>query len=752
MQQASKIEAIEARVHGMDCPSCAKTVQSNLHQLAGVNEVALNFGSGKLNMTYNPEEITRKDIFRRVEALGYQVESIFANGFSPSTAESVAESVERKNRKNKANSLSNPWKFWLMTRRGQRVILSGIGLILGFIAHSMGLSAWLQTGFYGIGIILGGFPIARAGLISLKSRQADINLLMIISAVGACSLGDFLEGAMVVFLFSLGTTLQSFTLGRTRNAIRDLIDFTPPTATVKRGEEEEVSLPVSSIAVGETLTVRPGQRIALDGKVIYGTSAVDQSPITGESVPVDKEVGDDVFGGTLNQTGYLEVQTTRKSNETTMARIIHLVEEAQGSRARSQQWVDKFASIYTPFVILLAVAIAIIPPLFFSQDMKVWIYHALVLLVIACPCALVISTPVSIVSAIGAATRKGILFKGGNSLETAGKIDIIAFDKTGTLTEGSPKVLNIYSLGEKERSSILQIAASLEQRSEHPLAKAIIAQAKEQKLTLQKPHEFVAIPGKGIQAKLSDESDCGAQDPQVASLLGKNRLLPHLNRELYMVGNRRLFPNIPPEVSSLLVDISNLGQTPVLVGTREGLLGIITLADGLRLEAREAVRLIETAGPKEVVILTGDSKSVAQQMVEQLGIFDYRAELLPKDKLLEIQRLQKQGTVGMVGDGINDAPALASADVSFAVGRTDIALETADVVLVADDLRRLAYAISLSRKTVSVIQQNILFSLFTKALFLLLGSFGFVGLAVAVLADTGSSLLVTLNGMRLFKV
>lgn len=751
MQQASKIEAIEARVHGMDCPSCAKTVESNLHRLAGVNEVALNFGNGKLSMTYNSEEITRKDIFRRVEALGYQVESIFANGISPSTAESVAESVKGKNHKSKVNSLSNPWKFWLTTRRGQRVILSGIGLILGFIAHSMGLSGWLETSFYGIGIIFAGFPIARAGLMSLKSRQADINLLMIISAVGACLLGDFLEGAMVVFLFSLGTTLQSFALGRTRNAIRDLIDFTPPTATVKRGEEE-VNLPVSSVAVGEILTVRPGQRIALDGKVIYGISAVDQSPITGESVPVDKEAGDDVFGGTLNQTGYLEVRTTRKSNETTMARIIHLVEEAQGSRAKSQQWVDKFASIYTPLIIILAIVIAIIPPLLFSQDTQVWIYHALVLLVIACPCALVISTPVSIVSAIGAATRKGILFKGGNSLETAGKIDIIAFDKTGTLTEGLPKVLNIYSLGEKERNSILQIAASLEQRSEHPLAKSIIAEAKKQGLTLQKPHEFVAKPGKGIQATLSDESDCGAQDPQVASLLGKNRLLPHLNRELYMVGNRRLFPKIPPEVSSLLAEISNLGQTPVLVGTKEGLLGIITLADGLRLEAREAVRLIETAGPKEVVILTGDSKSVARQMVEQLGIFDYRAELLPKDKLFEIQKLQEQGTVGMVGDGINDAPALASADVSFAVGRTDIALETADVVLVADDLRRLAYAISLSRKTVSVIQQNIIFSLFTKALFLLLGSFGVVGLAVAVLADTGSSLLVTLNGMRLFKV
>lgn len=386
------------------------------------------------------------------------------------------------------------------------------------------------------------------------------------------------------------------------------------------------------------------------------------------------------------------------------------------------------------------------------ENTQVWVYHSLVLLVIACPCALVISTPVSIVTAIGAATRKGILFKSANSLETTGKIDIIAFDKTGILTENSPKLINIYSLGETEKSSILQIAASLEQRSEHPLAKAIITEAKKKELTLQIPHEFLVKPGKGIQAKLSDKLDCGYQDPQIAYLLGKNRLLPHLNQELYMVGNRRLFPHIPPEVSSLLDEISNLGQTPVLVGTEENLLGIITLADGLRLETREALRLIETAGPKQLVMLTGDSQSVARQIVEQLGIFDYRAELLPQDKFQEIQKLKKQGTVGMVGNKINDTPALASADVSFAVGRTDIALETADVVLVGDDLRRLAYAIGLSRKTVSVIKQNIIFSLFAKALFLLLGSFGVVDLVVVVLADTATSLLVTLNGMRLFKI
>lgn len=747
MQKTSNIEIIEARINGMDCPSCAKTVQSNLCRLTGVNQVAVNFGSAKLNVFYNPEEINQKEIFRRIESLGYQLEPMITKENSLSTPEAIKED----NQKSKTSSQFIPWKFWLTTYRGQRVILSGVGLILGFIAYGMGLSIWIERSFYGMGMILAGFPIARAGLLALKSRHADINLLMTVSAIGACFLGDFLEGAMVVFLFSLGTTLQSFTLGRTRNAIRDLMDLTPPVATVKRGLQEIV-IPISDIVIGEIITVRPGQRIALDGKVIYGISAVDQSPITGESVPIDKEIGDEVFAGTLNQTGYLEIQTTRFSSETTMARIIHLVESAQGSRAQTQQWVDKFASIYTPLVILFAVAIAIIPPLFFSGDIYIWIKQSLVILVIACPCALVISTPVSIVAAIGAATRKGILFKGGQSLETAGKIDIIAFDKTGTLTEGSPKVMDIYTLGEKDKNSILQIAASIEQHSEHPLAKAIIAQAKKQKLTLQKPHNFVAIPGKGIQAKLSDLLDCGYQDLKIASLLGHNRILPHLNQELYMVGNPRLFPHIPPSVSSILNQISNRGQTPVLVGTKENIFGIIVLADGLRLEATEAVRLIKKTGIKQVLMLTGDRKSVALVMVDQLGISDYRAELLPQDKLEEIQQLKKQGTVAMVGDGINDTPALASADVSFAIGRTDIALETADIVLVGDDLRQLAYAINLSRKTVSVIQQNIIFSLITKGLFLILGSFGFVGLITAVLADTGTSLLVTLNGMRLSKL
>ncbi|MEH1912931.1 heavy metal translocating P-type ATPase, partial [Nostoc sp.] len=496
----------------------------------------------------------------------------------------------------------------------------------------------------------------------------------------------------------------------------------------KRGNKE-VTVPVESIQVGEILTLRPGGRVALDGVVVSGSSAIDQSPITGESIPEDKAPGDTVFAGTLNQSGFLEVKVTQTVSDTTVSKIIHLVESAQGSRAPSQQWVDRFAEVYTPIVILIAIAIALIPPLAFAQPFNVWLYRALVMLVIACPCALVISTPVSIVSAIGAATRQGVLFKGGNALETAGRVTTLAFDKTGTITQGLPVVQKVYDLGTVSANMVLQIAATLEQRSEHPLSKAIVTKAHEQGMELETPVNFTALPGKGIQANFGDL--------------------------VYFVGNQRLFLDqgirLSGEAESLLAEIEQLGQIPVLIGTNEGLLGAIALSDGIRLEATEALRQLRRVGLKRLVMLTGDRTAVAKQIAQQVGITEYRAELLPEDKLEEIQLLRQKGVVGMVGDGINDAPALAAADISFAVGGIDIALETADVVIVGSDLRRLAYAVELSRRTVSVIQQNVVFSLVTKGLFLLLGTFGFVGLAVAVLADTGTSLLVTANGMRLFK-
>ncbi|BAZ18191.1 cation-transporting ATPase (plasmid) [Calothrix sp. NIES-4071] len=731
IEQAST-KSLQAQIGGMDCGNCAKTIEASLQQMPGVESVLANFATGRLNVSYDPQQINKPAIYDRIKALGYTIdETPSVNTSSTSSADdSLSREQNQTSSKTKqiqGNDLTD-WKFWFRSRRGQSVILAGVGLGLGLLTQHLGLSVWLARAFYGIGIVIAGYPVARAGLFELRSRRADMNLLMTISVTGAIILGDWFEGALVTFLFSLGTTLQSFSFGRTRNAIRALMDLTPQEATVIR-DGKEVSVGVEDIEVGEVLTIRPGQRVALDGIVVSGNSAIDQSPITGESIPEDKVIGDQVYGGTLNQAGFLEVKVTRKSSDTTVSRIINLVEEAQGSRAPTQQWVDKFATIYTPIVILTAIIIALVPPLAFAQPFNVWVYRALVMLVIACPCALVISTPVSIVSAIGSATRHGVLFKGGSALETAGRLNILAFDKTGTLTQGKPVVKKMYGLGETSSRLVFQIAASLEQKSEHPLAKAIVSEAREMGIELQTPENFTAIPGKGIWANLGDQT--------------------------YFVGNRRLFidQGIPlsKEANLLLTDIEFQGQTPVLIGTNKGLLGAVTLADGLRLEVNEAVRLLQKVGLKRLIMLTGDRNAVAKQIAQEVGMSEYQAEMLPEDKLTSIQQLRHSGVVGMVGDGINDAPALASADISFAVGGIDIALETADVVLVGSDLRKLAYAVDLSRRTVSIIQQNVVISLITKGVFLILGTFGIVGLVIAVLADMGTSLFVTANGMRLFK-
>lgn len=721
MGSAPSLNTLQAQVDGMDCGSCAKTIEASVRQVAGVAEASVSFATGKLNVAYDPQQVNEAIIRDRVTALGYTIEQ------SPSTAETVSTETQSPN-KSIPQTVSTDWKFWLHNRRGQGVLLAGAGIILGLLAQQLALPIWIARAFYGISIVVAGYPVARAGWFALRSRQADMNLLMTISAIGAVILGDWFEGALVVFLFALGTTIQSFTFGRTRNAIRALMDLTPPTATVRRNGQE-VTVPVEAIQVGEILTIRPGQRVALDGIVVAGHSAVDQSPITGESIPEDKAPGDSVFAGTLNQGGFLEIKVTHTANDTTVAKIIHLVEEAQSSRAPTQQWVDRFANVYTPIVILIAIAIAVIPPLAFAQPLNVWIYRALVMLVIACPCALVISTPVSIVSAIGAATRQGVLFKGGNALETAGHLTNLAFDKTGTITQGLPTVQAVYDCGKVSANVVLLIAASLEHQSEHPLAKAIVAKAKEQGMELESPTNFKSTPGKGIQANFGEI--------------------------LYFVGNRRLLADegipLSKEAEFLLAKIESQGQTPVMVGTHQGLMGAIALADGLRLETSEAIRLLKRAGLRQLVMLTGDRDAVAKQVAQQVGLSQYQAELLPEDKLQAIQQLRQSGVVGMVGDGINDALALAAADISFAVGGIDIALETADVVLVGSDLRKLAYTVDLSRRTVSIIRQNVVFSLVTKGLFLLLGTVGFVGLAAAVLADMGISLAVTANGMRLFK-
>lgn len=724
--QVPSTQTLQAQVSGMDCGGCARTIAANLQQLSGVTEATVNFASERLNVIYDPQQVSEIDITKRVTDLGYTVE---IDRTANSSADADSTIVNSADHLPSRNSDLGGWQFWLKTRRGQTVLLSGIGLLLGLIAEWLLSLPLVAQGFYAISLVIAIVPILRAAWIALKLRRADMNLLMTLAAIGAAILNQWFQGALVIFLFALGTTLQNFTLGRTRNAIRDLMDLTPATATVRRSGQE-VSVPVAGIQIGEILTIRPGQRIALDGVVISGLSAVDQSPITGESLPENKEKGDQVFAGTLNQTGFLEVEVTHTASDTTVARIVHLVEEAQESRAPIQQWVDRFSAIYTPIVLALAAGITLIPPLLFAQPFQPWFYKALVLLVIACPCALVIATPVSLISAIGAATRQGVLFKGGNALETAGRLTTLAFDKTGTITQGLPVVQKVHHLGSMSANMVLLIAASLEQQSEHPLAKAIVAEAMARGLDLEAPESFTAVPGKGIWAKFG--------------------------QAVYFVGNRRLFEEQNIELSaaakSLLAEIESQGQTPVLIGTQQGLVGAIALADGIRLESAEAVRLLKRIGLKRLVMLTGDRSAVARQVAHEVGIEEYQAELLPEDKLQAIYKLRRSGIVGMVGDGINDTPALAAANVSFAVGKIDVALEAADVVLVGNDLRRLGDAINLSRRTLSVIQQSIAIALVLNATFIILGVLGVIGLPIAVFEDMGSSLLVTVNAMRLFKI
>ncbi len=725
MTSISSQQTLQAHVGGMDCGGCAKTIAANLQQLPGIDEAAVNFASERLQVKFDQQLTNEADIIGRVTALGYTVMPDHSVNVPAATSISPGNQSENLPPQ-RANPIGR--QFWLKTRRGQTVLLSGVGLLLGGMTERLLLLPLIAQGFYAVSLIIAISPIIRAAWIALKLRRADMNLLMTLAALGAASLGQWFQGALVIFLFGLGTTLQNFALSRTRNAIRDLMDLTPATATVKRNDQE-MAVAVEAIPIGEVLTIRPGQRIALDGIVRFGESAIDQSPITGESLPESKAIGDTVFAGTLNQTGFLEVEVTHTAQDTTVARIIHLIEEAQESRAPIQQWVDRFSVIYTPIVLALALGTTLIPPLLFAQPFQPWFYKALVLLVIACPCGLVIATPVSLISAVGAATRQGVLFKGGNALETAGRLKNLAFDKTGTITQGLPVVQQVHSLGTLSNDMILMIAASLEQRSEHPIAEAIVAEATAQGLDLATPESFTAVPGKGIWATFGAAT--------------------------YFVGNRRLFEEQGLELSdaakSLLLEIESHGQTPVLVGTKQGLVGAIAVADGIRLESAEAVRLLKRLGLSRLVMLTGDRAAIAKQVAQQVGITEYQAELLPEDKLHAIHHLRRSGmVVGMVGDGINDTPALAAADVSLAVGKLDTAQETADLVLVGNDLRQLGYAIQLSRRTLLVIQQSIAIALFLNTTFVVLGIFGIIGLPLAVFEDMGSSLLVTLNAMRLF--
>ncbi len=689
-------------IHDLCCPTEEQTIRKKLEQLRGIQSLEFNVISHKLVVRHS---VPQEEILRTLKDIGLP-------GY-------VADTAVRAKK-----TLSND--FFVA------FLISAAFWQFGGIFSFFNAPALLPKILFLISIGYGGIPIAARCFRSLKNRVLDINVLMTIAVLGAVGIQKYGEAAAIVVLYMFSLLLESKSTDKARRALQDLLKFTPPTATVKRNGHE-VSIPAEQINVGEIIVIRPGERLPLDGEVVSGSSSVDQAPITGESMPVPKRTGDAVFAGSFNQFGTLDVRVTKIATDSTLARIIHLVEDAQSKKAPMQTFVERFAMYYTPAVFALAILVAAVPPVLFGAGFLDWFYRALVLLVIACPCAFVISTPVSLISAMTNAARHGILLKGGKHLETLAKVRAVAFDKTGTLTRGKPVVTDILSLNGMSPNDILRVAASAELKSEHHLAEALLVKAHESGISVSgaQVEEFTAIAGKGIRATIDGR--------------------------LYVVGNHQLIEDMgvcSPEVEEILQRLELQGKTVLVLSDERSVLGVIAVADRIRAESAAAVTELHRLGVEKVVLLTGDNEAIASATATELSLDEVKAQLLPQEKLQAIQELKsRHAPVVMVGDGINDAPALAAADVGIAMGRagSDTALETADVVLMSDNIAKVPYAIALGKRTLRIIKQNIALALLTKLVFLVLGVFGLTSLWLAILADDGATLVVLLNGMRLLR-
>jgi Zn2+/Cd2+-exporting ATPase len=691
------LERTVVRVEGMDCASCAATVEKRVSALPGVARATVNFAAGRLDAEHDPG-LSREDLEGAVRAAGY----------------GVAESEE-----------AEKIPFW----RTPRMLLTAASALLFFLGLAISLAGGSEISrvvAYLAAIVVGGLPIFRAAVAGLRARHLDMNVLMSAATVGAVGIGQWAEAASVVVLFAAGNALQVYAIDRTRGAVRALAELAPEQVLVRR-DGSELLVGAGEVAVGDTVVVRPGERLALDGEVLEGETAVDESPVTGESKLVEKGPGDTLYSGSLNGGGGLLVRVLREAGDSTLQRIARLVEEAQASKAPAEQFVDRFSRVYTPIVVAAAVVLAVVPPVL-GGEFGTWFYRALALLIIACPCALVISTPVTVVSGIGAASRRGILVKGGAALEAAGRLKALAFDKTGTLTEGRPVVSRTVALNGEGEAEVLALAASLERRSEHPLAHAILTAAGG--AALRPVSGFKSVAGRGAEGEVD----------------GKR----------YLIGSPRLFAERGLALDGAheaLEAVERAGETPVVLGDHDGPLAVFGLADSPRPDAKATIAALRRAGVEELVMLTGDAEAPARRVAEELGVA-YKARLLPEQKIEAVRKLvARHGDAGMVGDGVNDAPALAASTVGFAMGAagTDVALETADVALMQDDLPKLAEAVVLSRAAERIIRQNVFASIAIKGLFVLLAPFGLVALWLAVLADMGTSIAVTLNGLRLFR-
>ncbi|WP_160104824.1 heavy metal translocating P-type ATPase [Pseudomonas izuensis] len=691
------------RIEAMDCPTEQTLIQNTLGKLTGVQQLEFNLINRVLGVTHNLTSTA--PIIDAIKSLGMH-------------AEPLEQGVEAP----LPTPVKKPW--WPLA-------LSGVAALVAEVIHFTAVAPnWVVAVIALVSILSGGLGTYKKGWIALKNLNLNINALMSIAVTGAILIGQWPEAAMVMFLFTVAELIEAKSLDRARNAISGLMQMTPEQATVLQADGSWVAQDVITIELGARVRVRPGERIGLDGEVLAGSSTIDQAPITGESLPVEKTVGDKVFAGTINQAGSLEYAVTAAANNSTLARIIHAVEQAQGARAPTQRFVDSFSRIYTPAVFILALAVAVLPPLFMNVLWFDWIYRALVLLVVACPCALVISAPVTIVSGLAAAARKGILVKGGIYLEGGHKLDYLALDKTGTLTHGKPVQTDYLSLDPTADASAPAIAAALAGRSDHPVSRAIASAAVDKQHAPLTVDNFEALGGRGVRGVI--------------------------NGQLYHLGNHRLVEDLglcSPALEEKLFALEKQGKSVVLLLDRSGPLALFAVADTVKDSSREAIRQLHELGIK-TLMLTGDNVHTAEAIAAQVGIDQARGDLLPSDKLQAIEALYTQGhRVGMVGDGINDAPALARSEIGFAMAAagTDTAIETADVALMDDDLRKIPAFIRLSRQTSSVLKQNIALALVIKAIFLGVTFAGLATMWMAVFADMGVSLLVVFNGLRLLR-
>lgn len=697
-----KIETYNLFIDGMDCQEETRIIEKCLKSIKGIKYFKIYLTTQRVKVVFDYSLISLQQIIRYIAKAGFK-----------------ATLVEEKATKT----------TWWTEKRILALLVCGSFTLTAFVLEKSGWEGIITIILHSIAIVVGGYYPAKMAFNALKTLTLNIRTLMVTGAIGAVTLGLWEEASMLVFIYLLGDILEIYTVNKSRGAVKMLMELAPEEALVKRSGKEMI-LSVEEVMVSDIIIIRPGEKIPLDGKVIDGTSSVDQSPITGESIPVEKKIGDEVFTGTLNQRGVLEVVVTKLSKDTTLAKIIHLVEDAQTKQSSYQRFGERFGKYYTPAMFVVSLMVMLVPTLLWG-GFSYWFYRGLVVLVVSCSCGIALSVPVAVVAAIGNAARHGVLIKGGIYLEFAEKMKAIAFDKTGTITTGKPSVTDIIPLNNHTEDVILQIAASIENHSEHPLGETIVSLSKERGLSLQGVEMFESITGMGARAIIDTNE--------------------------YFIGSKRLFSQGSITVNGASVQISELesqGKTVVLLGTRKGVMGIIAIADRIRAETKNVIQMLKHVGIEKIIMLTGDNEGTADAIAREANIDEYHARLLPEDKVETVKKLkEKYHCIAMVGDGVNDAPAMAESDIGIAMGAagTDIAIETSDFVLMSDELAKIPYVIKLSRRTTSIMRQNIVVSLLIITFLVPVAVLGWIDLVPGLLINEVGGLIVITNGLRLLR-